>query len=95
MTEARYLVCRCTKVTYAFMLGTTADPDKICFYVPWMQEGIKAFVERADAFAYKDKMNNELHDTKPNADGSFTIDTSPATDYTVIDLETRKTIKEE
>lgn len=96
MTETQYLVCRLLNVTYGCMLNIEIkNPDKVCFYVPYMQAGIKAFDDRKDALAYRDRMNEELHNPKKNADGSFTIDTSGATDYVVIDLETRKTIDNE
>lgn len=96
MTEtAQYMVCRLIEVTYKFLLNLDVkNPDKVCFYAPYMHEGIKVFVNPTDAIAYRDKMNAGLNAPHDNGDGSFTIENTPASDYVVIDLETRQTIKE-
>ena len=95
--NAQYMVCRCIKVAYGYMLNLDVqNPEEVTFHVPYMQEGVKAFTDLTDALAYRDEMNEELHHPKKNADGSISIDilSPPATDYVVIDLENRKTIND-
>ena len=95
---AQYMVCRLTKVAPKAMLNIPIkNPDEVCYHVPYLDGPVEVFKHLADAIAYRNEKNEELHNPKPNADGSISVNIFDMadTDYMVLDLQKAKVIKEE
>lgn len=85
-----YLVARTVNVTYAWIanVGLSRGLKKGEYWIaPVFNDKARIFTSKASAVAYRDKMNKTLHDSTPNADGSFTIDISGFGDFYIFPVE--------
>ena len=83
-----YLVARTTEVTWTWYARIGGEMKKGTYWTaPVFNEKAKIFTTKASAVAYRDRMNKELHNPKPRADGSVTIDVSGFGDFYIFPVE--------
>ena len=83
-----YLVARTVEATYTWYARIGGEMKKGTYWTaPVFNEKARIFTTKASAVAYRDRMNKELHNPRPNKDGSFMIDISGFGDFYIFPVE--------